>query len=371
MLNRAQLVELRRALGTERVLSVYLDGSASDPATQRSWRVQLDQGVTELRKRLEQSPREERTQFEECVRLLDAALADGNPAARSHAWAAFITADGIRDAQPVSVPVPTLVRWGAGPCLAPYMRALKESRPVVVVVADAREATVYHYRLGNLDLVEAMRAHGVMEPPTHMGNPPRQGFHPGTRGTAGRDATQRTLLQGRDRMLDAVVERVNDAAGSDGWILLGGIKRVVARLAEQLTSVASHRVLELPSLDVHATEAEIAEAARTGASALRDAYDAGRVTEIAERAGAGGLGAVGPANTRQALEQECVRDLFLTHRYRDEHAADAEEAVRAALDQDASVEEVSGHAAELLDRHGSIAADLRFRPAAFAIRTSN
>ena len=368
MLNRTQLVELRRALRDERVLTVYLDGSPSDPAVQRSWRVQLDHGVTELRTQLESSPREERMQFEDCVRLLDEALAGGNPAARFPAWAAFITANGVRDAEPLSVSAPTRVLWSTGPCLAPYMRALKESRPVIVVVADARKAAVYQYRLASIELIETIRAHSVMEPPTHMGSPPRQGFHPGTRGTAGRDVTQRTLLEGRDRMLERVVERVTDAAGSDGWILIGGIKRVVARCAERLSSAAPRRVLELPALDVHSTEAEIADAARAGASALRDAHDAERIMEIAERAGADGLGTLGSAATHLALERECVRDLFLTHRYREEQPDAAEEAVRAALDQDASVEEVSGRAAELLDPHGGIAADLRFRPAAFDVR---
>jgi hypothetical protein len=33
------------------------------------------------------------------------------------------------------------------------------------------------------------------------------------------------------------------------------------------------------------------------------------------------------------------------------------------MDQDASVEEVSGRAAALLDEHGGLAAGLRFRPA--------
>jgi hypothetical protein len=41
--------------------------------------------------------------------------------------------------------------------------------------------------------------------------------------------------------------------------------------------------------------------------------------------------------------------------------ADAEEAVRQALDQGASVEQVAGEAAEKLDEHGGVAARLRYR----------
>ena len=102
--------------------------------------------------------------------------------------------------------------------------------------------------------------------------------------------------------------------------------------------------------------------ARTSASTLRDAFDAKRIEELAGLAAAQGLGVMGPADTRMALSQSSVRELYLTHRYLQDHASEAEEAIRAALDQDATVEEVSGHAATLLDEHGGMAAGLRFRP---------
>jgi hypothetical protein len=41
--------------------------------------------------------------------------------------------------------------------------------------------------------------------------------------------------------------------------------------------------------------------------------------------------------------------------------AEAEELVRAAIDQGAMVEHVSGEAAERLDAHGGVAARLRYR----------
>ena len=42
MLTQAEVLTLHRSLSSERVLSVYIDGSAADPAEQRSWRTQLD-----------------------------------------------------------------------------------------------------------------------------------------------------------------------------------------------------------------------------------------------------------------------------------------------------------------------------------------
>jgi hypothetical protein len=361
MLTYSQLVALYRALANKRVLSVYLDGSASDPAVQRSWRVQLDHGLVDLRRWLEDSSRNEREELEQCVRRLDEATAGFSAGIGAPGWAAFITADRIHDAQRLPAPAPTMAVWSTGPCIAPYMRALKQHRPVVVVLADARQASIYRYHLGKLDYHDVIRAHHIVDQPAHMGTPARQGFHTGTRGSAGRDSAQRSLLRGRDRMIAEAADRVHELAGADGWILVGGIKRVAAQLTPLLQSRAPNRVIQC-SLDVHASEAEIVQSAQSCVSQLRDEVDDRRVAELLELAGAHGLGVAGPAEARSALEQSCVRDLYITHRYLEDHAAEAEEAIRAAIDQDALVEEVSGRAAERLDGHGGMAAGLRFRP---------
>jgi hypothetical protein len=363
MLTHAQIVTLYRSLRDQRVLSIYIDGTAADPAIQRAWRLQLEHGLKDVRVWLDDAPRDERESFERCARLLEGELASFNASVGAPGWVAFITADGTHDAHPLPVPVPTLAVWSTGLCVAPYMRALQETRPVVVAVVDARKADLYRYRVGKLDRIEKVRAHHAVEQPSHMGTQPRLGFHSGTRGTAGQDAAQRTLLEGRDRMLADAVERIGDLAGHDGWILLGGIRRVVAALSQQLAPLATDRVLEVGSLDVHASEAEIVEAARTGASALNSARDSKRIAAIADQSGARGLGVLGPAGVQRALEQGSVHELYLTHRYLEDHAADSETAVRSALDQDASVEEVSGPAADFLDERGGLAAGLRFRPA--------
>ena len=363
MLTYAQLVTLHRSLRDRRVLTVYIDGSAADPAIQRSWRLQLEHSLADLRRWLEGSSHDEREQFERCVRLLEGAVERFNSGIRAPGWAAFITRDGVRDAQHLPAPAPTLAVWSTGACIAPYMRALKESRPVIVVLADARKATIYRYRYGELDRVDVIRAFHAVDHPEHMGSPPRLGFHTGTRGAAGRDAAQRSLLNGRDRMIADTFDRVHDLAGADGWIVVGGIKRVVARIARELTAIAPNRVLELGALDVHASEAIVADVARSGASALRDIHDDERVAEIVEMAGAQGLGVAGPEDARHALDACSVRDLYVTHRYLEDHVSEAEQATRAALDQDALVEEVSGQAADRLNRHGGMVAGLRFRPA--------
>jgi hypothetical protein len=363
MLTRAQLLTLLRSSRDKRMLSVYLDGSATDVANLRPWRLPLEHALKDLRTWLSGSSHEEREGFERCVEMLEQQLASFPGSIGAPGWVAFISLDEPVVAHQLPVPVPTLAVWSTGPCLAPYMRVLKEMRPVVVAVADARRTDIYRYWLGKLNHVEAVRAHHVVENPSHMGTSPRQGFHVGTRGATGHDAAQRSLLEGRDRMLAEAGDRIAQLAGEDGWVLLGGTRRIVAGLTRHLAPIAEHRVLALTTLDVHSSEADITEASRAGASTLRDAFDAHRLADIADAAAAAGLGVVGPAETRAALEQASVRELFVTRHYLEEHAAAAEDVVRSALDQDASVEEVSGNAAAQLDRNGGVTASLRFRPA--------
>ena len=363
MLNFSQLVALEHSLRGTRVLSVYLDGTASDPAQQRAWRVQLDHSLDDLRVWLAGSPHAEREDFEQCVRLLDHELEAFTGNVEAHGWAAFITADRLHEASPLPVTMPTQAVWSTGISMAPYMRALKEIRPVAIVLVDSKRADVNRYYRGKIEHIETLHAHHTVMQPSHMGDAPRPGFHSGTRGATGHDEAQESLLAGTNRMLADAAERAMHVAGAEGWIVTGGIPKVGRQLAERLSSRARDRILNVESLDIHASKADLAEAARVGASTLRNAMDAARIAEIADSGGATGLGALGPAATRETLDQRRVRDLFLTHRYLENHAAEAEDAVRSAIDQGAMVEEVSGAAAEQLDAHGGMAARLRYRVA--------
>ncbi len=361
MLTYNELVKLERSLCDARVLSVYLDGTADDPAAQRAWRVQLEHSLKDLRTWLVDSSHAEREQFERCVKLLEEQLAPLSRGVGARGWVAFIIPDGVRVAMPLPVPVPTMAVWSTGPCVAPYVRVLKQTRPVVVALADARKATLYCYDRGALDKVKTIRAHATLGPPLHMGDAPRTGFHPGVRGTTGRDESQRVMLEGTRRMLKEVTDGVLRIAGAHGWILTGGIPHVSADLAQLMAPLAPGRVLDLESLDIHASESEIAAAAEHGASTLRDASDLQQIEEIIGPASGSGLVALGPAATRDALDQSRVRELYLTHAFIEEHAADAEDAVRKALTQGAVVEEVSREAARRLEGGGGIAARLRYR----------
>ena len=93
---------------------------------------------------------------------------------------------------------------------------------------------------------------------------------------------------------------------------------------------------------------------------MREAADLAIIDEIVEQANGGTRAALGSVSTRRALSEKRVRELYLTHRYREDQPVDAETAVRLALAQGAQVEEVSRTAAERLDQLGGIAARLRY-----------
>jgi stalled ribosome rescue protein Dom34 len=181
----------------------------------------------------------------------------------------------------------------------------------------------------------------------------------GVRGETAHDMAQRARAAGTERMLREAEAAVVTYAASDRGVLVGGACRVATRFKKMLAM--SDRVLHLESLHADASDADIAAAARIGASALRDATDLRRIVEIIGADANHDPAALGPAATRRALERRMVRELYVTRRYLEDHMADAEDAVRLALDQGAMVEQVSTAAAMQLDEHGGLAARLRYQ----------
>lgn len=361
MLSYAELLELDRSLRGSKVLSVYIDGHAPDPAERGVWRRRLESSITSLHRTIESAPRAEREAFEKCVRLLWERLATIPGAVRAMGWAAFVTEDGVRYAEALPVPMPMLAVWGAGARVAPYVRALKQQRPVIVAMVDHRRARLYRFRLGALEELETLRAHAHVGPIERMGGGPLSHFHPGTRGATGADEADRVLRSGHERMLAELADRLVDLAGDDGWIIVGGTPQPAKAAVRALPARVAPRAQVMPSLDIWSTRADIKRAAARGASMLRGARDREHVAELIERAAAGGLGTVGVEPTLEALRAGSVEALFLSQRFLEQQPAEAEAAIRGAFDQGAYVEDVTGTAATRLDAEaGGMGARLRF-----------
>jgi hypothetical protein len=360
VLTHESLAALERRLHDREVLSVYIDGHMTDPAMQRAWRRGLDQRIEAVRDRLKGDPGGDAESFERCVELLEAELSRFTGALGSDGWMAFITTSGISYAGTLPIAVPTRVVWGKGIRITPCLRSLKHGTPVVIEVVDAAEVRLYRYWNNELEALRPVRAEvpkGVHE---HMGTPPRTGFHPGVHGETGHDAARRDADEAMERMLAAATEQAVRLANHVGWILIAGVPRARALAARVAGATAPGRVLELDSLDVHATEANLVEAARTGASAIRNANDGVRIAGLIDRSGPHGRATLGRTTTRRALELGRVRELFITQHFIDGFESDAEFAVARAFRQAAGIEVVSGSAAERLDEYGGIGARLKF-----------
>jgi stalled ribosome rescue protein Dom34 len=160
-------------------------------------------------------------------------------------------------------------------------------------------------------------------------------------------------------MLGDAAERINRLARENAWVLIGGIHVVATdlhgRLDKRLTTLSA-----VIPLDVHDSEARLADAAREHVSRLREADDLGRLEDVLSASAKGGTGAVGLQDIDQALLNGQVHELFITSKFFTERPDEAMAAIRRAFDGSATVEHVSGAAAERLDAAGGIAARLRF-----------
>jgi hypothetical protein len=362
MLTREQFVELYRKYRDEQVLSVYLDAGAHDPAVRNAWRRVLDHCVDEARATLDGQSNEHHAAFDSALRLLRDRLDGYDSFLPGAGWVGFATPTKVLYAKPVPVPMPNLVRWEPGPRAAPYVRALKQQRPVVTVLADSRRARVFRYHDGELEESADLRADTFLGDLSDVGQGKRATTRTGIRGVTSTDAAQRYLEVGTDRMLKQLIDVVVEQAGPTGFIVIGGTPEAGAAVRRGLPKTHAGRALELPSLYVDMTTAEVKDATGEAASALTREHQTQLLDHVLNTARAGGRGCIGLEETQKALTERRVETLLLSRSFIQSDVDRADFCVGAAFEQNAEVEELSGEAADRLDAEGGgIAAELRYR----------
>lgn len=359
MLSHADLIRLEQQLRDETVLSIYVNGDFADVATRGQWRTALRNALDAIEESLGGSTHADREAFAAARALAMSAVDRYTAGEEAPGWMGLITAKEVHHAGVVPVAVPTVATWSQGANLAPAIRILKEARPVLVVVADSTNARIYRYVDRTITLDDSIDRDAKVDQAYHMSRPAPQGFSSGTRGRPGAEAAQREQRHATDTMLAEVTARLEQMATNDAWILIGGIDVVANALQGRLDKKLAARASVIP-IDVHDNEARLAEIAREHASRLRAAEDLKRVEEVLGANAAGGTGAVGLADIDRALFNGQVHELYVTTDFVEKHADEAVSAIRRAFDEAATVEHVSGDAAERLDAAGGIAARLRF-----------
>ena len=364
MISRSEIMTLERAARGVPTLSVYLDGSAPDPAARRAWRKRLDRALHTLRGRLGGEHDAERRAFDRAVAHLESRLPDRMRAVGAPGWVGFASADGVRYAEALPVAMPTLVRWRPGVHVAPLVRALKEDRPVLVAVVTHRDARLYRYHRGALESLDHLRAVAPSAELSRARGGARPRLHPGVRGATGADESDRQRRALLDDLSRDVTRALAARAGADGWIVVGGSPLAAKAIVRAFPARLADRVMATASLAEGATPAEIAAAAARAAATLRGARDRQTVARLLEDAGAGKLATAGARDTARALEQGAVEMLLVSHGMLQRRPDRAEALLHAAIAQDAHVEDVSGVAAARLDAEcGGVCARLRFAPA--------
>jgi peptide subunit release factor 1 (eRF1) len=116
-----------------------------------------------------------------------------------------------------------------------------------------------------------------------------------------------------------------------------------------------------PSLGHVASAEDIAREARQAATTLRSAHGQRLLADVLESAGAQGRATIGMRSVQRALALHAVEVLLLSPDFIADAPIDAEMAVRAAIAGGATIEILSGEAAEQLDQAANgIGARLRF-----------
>jgi hypothetical protein len=360
MLNHDELVHLYRAHRETKVLSVYLDGKATDFAERNVWRRRLEHALDDAARAIGPDE-EELAAFRKNRGAVESALEAFPNFLPDRGWVGFAAAGAMVHAGAVRVPMPDLVRWENGIRVAPYVRALKQERLVLNVLVDSRRARIFEYRGGELTEPENLNTDTFMGDLTDMNQSKRPTAHSGVRGKTATDAAQKTLGVVADRMLKRLAERVGERMGNHGHLVLGGPPEAVAAARDHLPQAVLARTIEWPSLRVEMSETEVRDALEAAASRLNQTRQEEALGDVVDLARSGGKGALGADAVLKALRESRVDTLFLSRGFIRANPEYADHLVGAAFEQHAEVEELSFEGAERLDTEGEgVAARLRF-----------
>ena len=359
MLTHDKLVELYRELQEEPVLSVYLDADQRDPAERNTWRKKLDHQLDVARKAVAEGEAEA---FEEAVGRLREELDGVDAFLPGKGFVGFATADQVWYAETLPVPMPDLARWERGIRVAPYVRALKQDRPVVLVLLDSQKARVFRYHDGTVEEVEDFRADTFLGDLTDINVAKRGTNRTGIRGQTSTDAAQRFLEVSSDRMVKALVEATVRYVGDHGFLIIGGTPERVSQAANAVPKGIDGRLEQAPSLHVGLKDNEVKEAVERFASQMTQRYQEELLQGVLDQAKADGRACLGREETERALREMRVDTLLLSHRLVESDPDYADRIIGTAFAGNAHVEELLDAGGDHLDREGEgLAARLRFK----------
>jgi len=359
MLTRHDLRELSRAREQDMVLSVYLARQSSDPGDRGAWRLRLDSALGEIRSCIEREAPGDMPSFEKAAELVSSELESFGRVLPTEGWSAFATEERLWHAEALTYPPLDAVRWRQGVYAAPYLRTLKGRRPVILAVLTRLHATIYRYLDGELGPGLEVHADTPEAEAGPVGVSKRAATATGTRGVTRTDYRQRTVDESAKRLRKQVVEALEEMAGDDGGVVLGGTVKATSSVRSELGAKLDGRIVEAPEVSFDSTEAELLASVATAASTLTRMRQA-RILDAC--AGAGDRASRGWNQTYRALAAGAVDTLLVARGLIEVSPDDAERLVRLALAQGADVEELGEELGErLMAEAEGVAARLRFK----------
>lgn len=119
MLSLGEILDMERALRGRRVLSVFVDTSATDPAARSRWRTDLAQALARLHAEASRLTPGERTALELSLAHLRTELDSMRWAPAGPGWVAYATTDDVVLCGPVRARLQTAALWQPGLVVGP------------------------------------------------------------------------------------------------------------------------------------------------------------------------------------------------------------------------------------------------------------
>lgn len=360
MLTRHALAELSRAHEDELVLSVYIARDGSDPGARGAWKLRLENAFGAIRAGLEKEGSQDLASFDGAVALVEEAVRRFGRVLPHEGWLGFATARELFHAEGLPFAPPDLVRWRQGAYTAPYVRALKSTRPIVMALLDGWRARLFEYLQGQMTAAHDLAADRSKVDVYDVHGSKRGTSVTGMRGETRTDHARKTLGAEAKRLRKQVVENIVQMLGDDGGgVALCGTPRATAAVKKELEEKLPGRVVEISEPSFDSSDAELAAGAAAAASELTKARQA-RLLESCARVPE--RGSLGWTRTYQALAAGAVDTLLVARPLIENSPDDAERLVRLALAQGADVEELGDDiGARLWEESEGVAARLRFR----------
>jgi hypothetical protein len=360
MLKLEEIVALSDQQNGKHTLSAYIPVEADTGNPGVAWRTLLRQGISRARERMADASHDEKVAFEDCAaRLMDRAEQDMH-AQGGGTWVGIASTDNFLYDETVPALLPSMVAWEKSARIVPYIAALQPDRALVVVV-DRVHAVFYRAADGvfeEIDRIETEPRGGVG---SHMSAPPKQSFHPGTRGTPGTDAADRQAVAAFKKHRLAIQERLRSHDRNGEPIIFGGASEAVAQIAPTIEANASDRFIVSDALAMTLSDAEMRSAVTTAMNQLRETRQRNLISALLSGDRHPELNVLDRKALDEALTVRNVDTLVLSRRWINGNPDDAEKLVKAAIAQNAAIEIADGEAGDELD-HGcaGVAAKLRF-----------